>query len=261
MAKRVVSSIVGLLILIAPVVFGGGLLKAAVAIVTIIGMAELYRAFGPLKPMHFLGFGAAVIHMVFLSPYGFLPALPILLMGSSLIMLIARHKTHEPKDAAINLLGFFYIAATLSSIYLLRATDYGSFHVWLIFISAWGCDTGAYFCGRAFGRKKLAPALSPKKTLEGAIGGTIIAAALAGAYGYVLYSMGILYGHYILIYSAIALVCSIFGQLGDLAASAIKRHNNIKDFGSIMPGHGGVLDRFDSIIFTAPLAFAMIWLI
>jgi len=108
------------------------------------------------------------------------------------------------------------------------------------------------------GKHKLAPILSPKKTVEGSIGGTVVATVLGALYGFILYSLGHLDFGYILIFALVAFVCSIAGQIGDLAASSIKRSRCLKDYGNIMPGHGGVLDRFDSIIFTAPLAFVIL---
>jgi phosphatidate cytidylyltransferase len=108
------------------------------------------------------------------------------------------------------------------------------------------------------GRHKLAPTLSPKKTVEGSIGGTVAATFLGAAYGFILHNLNLLDFGYILIFAVTAFVCSIAGQIGDLVASAIKRGRGLKDYGNLMPGHGGVLDRFDSIIFTAPLAFVIL---
>jgi phosphatidate cytidylyltransferase len=143
----------------------------------------------------------------------------------------------------------------LSYIYQVRILDDGAWIVWLIFIGAWGSDTCAYAVGVLFGKHKFAPKLSPKKSLEGCIGG-IVGAALIGF----LYATAI--GSYItqlqnpqLIFAIIGAASSVISQIGDLAASAIKRNHNIKDYGNLIPGHGGILDRFDSIIFTAPIVF------
>ena len=114
----------------------------------------------------------------------------------------------------------------MSFIFQTRISNDGAYTVWLIFISAWGCDTCAYLVGRAIGKHKMTPVLSPKKSIEGAVGG-IIGSALIGA----------LYG-------------TIF-----------KRQYQIKDYGNLIPGHGGIMDRFDSIIFTAPLIYILVTLL
>lgn len=260
MLIRIISSIAGLPVLASLVIFGGIWLQVGLTAVIIIALVEFYRAFGSVKAVHCLGLAAAILHMVLLSMFPMaIPVLPTALILLSMILLVVRNKTHDINNCTITLFGYFYIAVTLSVIYLIRETFGGTYEVWLVFIAAWGCDTGAYFSGWLFGRRKLAPALSPKKTVEGAIGGTMIATLLGAAYGFVLYSFGLLDTGHILLYAVVAFVCSIAGQFGDLAASAIKRHREIKDFGNIMPGHGGALDRFDSIIFTAPFALLMLY--
>ena len=137
----------------------------------------------------------------------------------------------------------------------------GKYLVWLIVLSSWGCDTCAYCAGMLLGKHKLAPVLSPKKTIEGAVGGVAGAALL-----------GFLYGAYFegsmtnmiqpgAISAAACAIAAVISQLGDLAASAIKRNHNVKDYGHLIPGHGGILDRFDSMIFTAPaIYFAVLFL-
>lgn len=133
----------------------------------------------------------------------------------------------------------------------------GFFAAWMIFISAWASDTCAYFVGVMLGRHKLAPTLSPKKSIEGAIGGVLGATIAGGIYGKILEYCGIFTGGGILIFALLGMCGSIVAQIGDLAASAIKRNFDIKDYGNCIPGHGGVLDRFDSVIFTSPLIYVL----
>jgi phosphatidate cytidylyltransferase len=142
--------------------------------------------------------------------------------------------------------------------------DIALFYVCLILIGAWFTDAGAYFVGRFFGKQKLAPEISPKKTIEGAIGGFVVtilgfigAALIFKAYNN-SYNHEIEINYLILIVSSI--LCSGAAIVGDLSASLIKRECHIKDFGNIMPGHGGVLDRFDSIMFVAPLMLILLQL-
>ncbi|MDE6712883.1 MAG: phosphatidate cytidylyltransferase [Lachnospiraceae bacterium] len=133
----------------------------------------------------------------------------------------------------------------------------GFFAAWMIFISAWASDTCAYFVGVTLGKHKLAPTLSPKKSIEGAIGGVLGATIAGGIYGKILEYYGIFTDGGIWIFALLGMCGSIVAQIGDLAASAIKRNFDIKDYGKCIPGHGGVLDRFDSVIFTSPLIYVL----
>ena len=265
MLIRIISGIIGLAVLVPLVIIGGVWLQVGLTAVTVIGMWEFYRAFGDIGIAHFAGLALAVAHIAFISTGDhftgiWLLAFPIVLLVVTYAAFVGmRRETFTAKSGAIAIFGFFYIAVTMSAIFLLRERQaLGQFYVWLVFISAWGCDTGAYFTGLAMGRHKLAPVLSPKKTVEGSVGGTVIATLLGAIYGFILYNLGHLDFGYILIFALVALACSMAGQIGDLAASAIKRSRGLKDYGNVMPGHGGVLDRFDSIIFTAPLAFVIL---
>ena len=157
---------------------------------------------------------------------------------------------YDTKEVMTVFFGVVYIPVMLSFIYLTRMLQGGFYLVWLIFLSSWGCDTFAYCTGMLLGRHKLAPVLSPKKSVEGAIGG-IAGAALLG----VLY--GVLTKGNIPIYALICAVGAAASQVGDLAASAVKRQHNIKDYGHLIPGHGGILDRFDSVIVTAPMIYIL----
>ena len=150
--------------------------------------------------------------------------------------------------------GVFYVAIMLSYIYQTRLLKDGLFLVGLVFLCSWGCDTCAYCAGMLLGKHKMAPKLSPKKSVEGGIGG-IVGAALLGAIFAVaankITGAGVNPAQY-------AVICGVGGmisQIGDLAASAIKRNHDIKDYGKLIPGHGGILDRFDSVIFTAPIIY------
>ena len=153
--------------------------------------------------------------------------------------------------------GIIYVAVTFSFIYLIRNRGtYGQYFVWLIFISSWGSDTCAYCTGILFGKHKLSPILSPNKTIEGAIGGIIGAGILGAIYTFIIF--GKINDDISFSMIRVAVACSIgaiISIIGDLTASAIKRDFNVKDYGNIIPGHGGILDRFDSVIFTAPALY------
>ena len=131
--------------------------------------------------------------------------------------------------------------------------------MWLIFIGSWGSDTMAYVVGRKLGKTKIAPKLSPKKSLEGLIGG-IVGAALIGIIFALIFRTQLLesFSNPILIFGLTGAIGSVVSQIGDMAASAIKRNKGIKDYGTLIPGHGGILDRFDSVIFIAPIVYFML---
>ncbi len=150
-----------------------------------------------------------------------------------------------------------YAPIMLSFIYLVRCLPYGAYTVWMIFISSWICDTCAYAVGILFGKHKLAPVLSPKKSVEGAVGG-IAGSALVGAlYAYFLVEKVVTEQEVTWVFVLISAAGAVISQVGDLAASAIKRNHEIKDYGKLIPGHGGVMDRFDSVIFTAPMIYLL----
>lgn len=150
-----------------------------------------------------------------------------------------------------------HITAGFLSILLLRYhTEAGRYLYLLVFIAPWVTDTFAYFTGRFFGRHKLIPEISPKKTVEGAIGGTLFGILSFVVFGLVMqYSLGHDPNYAVLAVSGA--LCAFLSQIGDLIASLIKRERGVKDYGSIFPGHGGVMDRFDSVLTTAPLLYAV----
>lgn len=149
---------------------------------------------------------------------------------------------------------FIYGPIMLSFIYLTRCLEKGLFAVILIFICSWGCDTAAYCVGMLFGKHKLAPVLSPKKSIEGGIGGIVGSIILGILLGLFLVKCPL---NEVWMYAVISAVGAVISQIGDLAASGIKRNENIKDYGRLIPGHGGVMDRFDSVIFTAPVIYLL----
>lgn len=147
--------------------------------------------------------------------------------------------------------GTFYLTVAFSSMVLLRDLPNGVLLFLLPFVGSWVTDTFAYFTGRLIGRHKLAPAISPKKTVEGSIGGIVFAVGAFAAFGVIAAARGVAPRYPALL--VCGLLVSVVSQIGDLALSAIKREQGIKDYGRLFPGHGGVLDRFDSVIATAPL--------
>lgn len=262
--KRLISGIILVILAIIIVGRGGVLLFAASVLVSLIGLFELYRVMKiEKKPLGVVGYLTA------LSYYGIIwfdgQQYVTLMVIAALMVLMGiyvftfpRYKTEE---VTVAFFGVFYVAVMLSYLYQVRVMSDGKYLVWLIFLSSWGCDTCAYCVGMLIGKHKLAPVLSPKKSIEGAVGGALGAVLLG--FGYACIFGGMMSE---LLNPRIACpvacgIAAVISQVGDLAASAIKRNHNIKDYGNLIPGHGGILDRFDSMLFTAPaIYFAIMFL-
>lgn len=159
------------------------------------------------------------------------------------------------KDIAITFFGIAYVVGFAVFIPLIYSMENGKIIIWYLFGISWGTDTFAFLIGKNFGNHKFTP-ISPKKSIEGCIGGIIGATLVTVVYTYFMnkfFAIGYSYLSIVLLSS----VLSILSQIGDLAASTIKRYVNIKDYGNILPGHGGMLDRIDSLIFIAPFLYAI----
>ena len=252
----------GILLLLATVIIlsrGGMLLLGVLYIVSLIGMSELFRVLRIKRNwLSVAGYLATTIYYVLLlvqrdDSITLLGILYLILLMGIYVFTFPRFRVEQVQGAFF---GLFYVAVMLSYIYQVRTLEAGEFAVWLIFLSAWGCDTCAYCVGMLFGKHKMAPKLSPKKSVEGGIGGIVGAAILGGIYAVLVNKYASAEVNVI----SYALICGVGGmisQVGDLAASAIKRNHEIKDYGTLIPGHGGILDRFDSVIFTAPIIYYM----
>lgn len=173
------------------------------------------------------------------------------------IFTFPRHHITQITQAAF---GLIYVALTLSFIYYIRELPNGIFLMWLVFMSSWVCDTCAYVVGMLLGKHKLTPKLSPKKSVEGAIGGVVGSCIAGGLFGWLYVACTDASYGIIAVFAIICCVGSVVSQCGDLTASAIKRNYDVKDYGTLIPGHGGILDRFDSVIFTAPMVFFLVML-
>lgn len=241
---------------------GGVYLKYFTLILSLLGMYEFYKVSkeSGLKTMDYVGY--VILLCFFASNYNFESLSFILIIATFLLLCAPVLDTkYTYVDMAVTILGFLYVGVFFSCIYLISQFDGGKYLVWLIFISSWMCDTTAYYSGRFFGKHKLNPEVSAKKTIEGSIGGLLGSTVFCGIYGYVVINVfgfnSILLYHYIII----GALCGIFSQFGDLVASSVKRHAGVKDYSNLIPGHGGILDRFDSIIYSAVLIFFYLTLI
>ena len=251
---RLLSGIVLVAVALLTIISGGYVLFFTLLGISLIGMQELYKVM-KVREDHFnaleiAGYFGAVIYYVLMSldfeKYGMMGVI------ISFMMFMFVYVFTYPKFKAEQVMPAFfavvYVGVMLSYVYQTRMLDGGKFHVWLIFLCSWGCDTCAYCVGVLFGKHKMAPVLSPKKSVEGAVGG-VVGAILLG----IIYAAATKGG--MVEYAIICGVGALISMVGDLAASAIKRNQGIKDYGKLIPGHGGILDRFDSVIFTAPIIY------
>ena len=251
---RLISGIVLVIIALATIISGSWILFFTLLAVSLIGMRELYKVMKVsdehVTVLELVGYlGAVLYYIAMKADFGNYGTMAIII---SMILILFVYVFGYPKYHAEQVMAAFfgvvYVAVMLSFIYLTRSLPDGKFLVWLIFLCSWGCDTCAYCVGMLIGKHKMAPVLSPKKSIEGAVGG-VAGAALLGVI-YAAATQGKMAE-----YALICAVGALISMVGDLAASAIKRNQNIKDYGKLIPGHGGILDRFDSVIFTAPVIY------
>ena len=228
---------------------------------SLLGLAEFYRM--ALPERKWVGLAAAIagalLPLALLSPdrTTFLLALTLPIIAFGLVFLFTfRDIKAAAGEVALLFMGFFYVPLLLGHLLLLRGLPMGVQWIFLLILIVMAGDTGAYYVGCNFGRRKLYPAVSPNKSVEGALGG--LAGSIIGAFvakGGFFPSLTV--GDCL----ATALLLGTLGQLGDLFESLLKRSFGVKDSGAILPGHGGVLDRLDSILFAAPAAFYYAWFV
>jgi len=255
---RLLSGIVLVILALIVIISGGYVTLFSLLAISLIGMYELYRVFKLEKtPMAIISYAVAVLFYCNLNwqwitdPLMFVMGLLILLM----FVYVFSYPKYEAKDVMAVFFGMFYVAMMLSYVYQIRMLENGVYLAFLIFICSWGCDTCAYCVGVLIGKHKMAPVLSPKKSIEGAVGGVVGTALLTVIYTSVFRTQMGLDTRTIIILAVISAVAGLISMVGDLTASAIKRNYDIKDYGTLIPGHGGIMDRFDSMMITAPIIY------
>ena len=226
-------------------------LAAIHELLKVIGVTNQYSICVPSYALAFaMPFFAFFAYREYREKYIFVLAAAMILFMLYLFVLMLFRKGFLPyKKVAEIYMIVSYVVISFTALSLLRYIEHGKFVFFLVFIAAWGCDTFAYLTGTLIGKHKLIPEISPKKTVEGAIGGIVATMLLFALYGYLVgayWGGGTKPRYYVLM--AYGLVLAVVGQIGDLIASAIKREHGIKDYGNILPGHGGIMDRFDSIL-------------
>lgn len=262
---RCISGAALVLIALVTLLAGGMVTFAVIAAISFIGLMELLRVY----QIHKTSLGAAG-YLMTTGYYGFLwmesskrgiwqeyfPMLAILLiMLLMAIYVLTFPKFHAEQVMAV-FFGVFYVSVMLSYVYQIRMLEGGKILVWLVFLSSWICDTCAYLTGVTMGKRKLAPVLSPNKSVEGSVGGILGSFLFSVLFG-MLFQKPLkgVFENPALSCGVVSALGAVVSQIGDLCASAIKRNKDIKDYGTLIPGHGGILDRFDSVIFVAPAIY------
>ena len=264
--KRITSGLLGFPLVLIILLLGNKILvDIALAIIALLAMNEYFNAIEKVaKPVKWIGyvscFSIAFIHVV---PEECLNMVVTLAVPTILIILfaqvIATDMKTSFKDIAYTFIGIFYVVFFIMFVAFINGMPDGKILIWYAILAAWGTDIFAYFIGKHFGKHKFSK-VSPKKSIEGCIGGTIGAIILMLAYTYVANNYwGMNYSY--LFIAGIGTILSLVGQIGDFAASSIKRYVDIKDFSNLIPGHGGMLDRIDSLLFLAPFAYALFTLL
>ncbi|RDW17806.1 phosphatidate cytidylyltransferase [Oceanobacillus chungangensis] len=256
MKQRTITALLALIVFVPFVIIGGWPFKILVAGLATISLFELIRMrknngywvssilAALLLWVILLYNQSEIFSFLVLSELEIITIIILLLL--SYIVLVKNKFTFD--DAGFILLATFYVG--LGFYYLMETRDgaNGLSNIFYAFFIIWSTDTGAYLFGRAFGKRKLWPTISPNKTVEGAIGGIVLACVIA-----VIFHLIHPFPHSLLIVIGVTILASIFGQIGDLVESALKRNYGVKDSGKILPGHGGILDRFDSLLFVLPI--------
>ncbi len=266
--QRIIIGVIGFLFIVFVLVMGNLTLGVVLSLIAMLALYELYHALEILKSnpgLAALGFlfCAAVflmqLHGIIWGDFDTLavagrvvPALCIYTLAIAVYVVAAFGKTRFV-TAATSVFAAMYITVLFAHILLIRQSQFGEVLVWPAFLAAWATDTFAFLFGLTMGRHKLIPNVSPKKTVEGAVGGVFGCVFIMVVYGFVCQSLG--YGVDFSNLTVFAIASSAISQFGDLFASCIKREFGVKDYGNILPGHGGILDRFDSVLLVAPFLY------
>lgn len=264
--KRISSALIGFPGVVAILVLANQyIIDIAISFVAIIAIYEFYNAVSKeSKPVRWIGYfvciSIAFIHIIPMEWSSIIIALsiPCLILILFLHVIFSNMKTNF-KDIAYTFFGIFYVAIFLMFLAVIRGMENGKALIWYVIFASWATDVFAYFVGKFFGKHKFSQ-ISPKKTIEGCIGGAIGALVVILIYTYCINRfLGFEYSYAYI--SIVAIVLSIISQIGDFAASTIKRYVDIKDYSELIPGHGGMLDRIDSLLFIAPFAYALFTLV
>lgn len=260
---RLMSSAVLVVLALVFLITGGRLLGIVTLLLSAVAFRELMHACrveedGKAGMLEYVGYAGIFLYylaMILTKNFSLATGCLVLLFLAEMFVYVFRFPHYNAVQVMTAFFCAFYPAVLFSFVYLTRELTYGVYLVWLIFISSWICDTCAYVTGMAFGKHKLAPVLSPKKSVEGSVGGVIGSALVGALFSWIFLVPVTQDTNAVWLIALISAAGAVISQVGDLAASAIKRNHEIKDYGKLIPGHGGIMDRFDSVLFTAPVIY------
>lgn len=255
---RLASGIVLVAVAVITIIAGGNIWFALVSALSLIGIVEIYKTMDIHKSfLGYAGYGVTLLYCISLyrQPEQSSGMMIIALLLIVCVIYVFTFPKFKVDQVAFTVFGFVYVPVLLLHLYQIRQLADGLFIIPLVFLSSWGNDTCAYCVGMLIGKHKMTPKLSPKKSIEGLVGGIVGAVILGIVYGAVCGRNLPSLENSVLACGVICGVGAVIAVVGDLAASAVKRDTGIKDYGKLIPGHGGVLDRFDSILFTAPIVY------
>ncbi|MEG2596872.1 MAG: phosphatidate cytidylyltransferase [Oscillospiraceae bacterium] len=271
MKQRILSAVVALVLLtVALLNYDTLVFNVFISLIGVVAVFELLHSTHYVKSKLIIGCSSVYALVVpFFETVGFKNFGIYVTVGYFVVLFSIFLKCHDVvkfEEIAISFFVSLVIPVAFSMTILMRDYhDHGIFYTLLVCVAAWITDTAAYFSGRAFGKHKMAPLISPHKTIEGAVGGllasTICYPLVCLGYQQMMLSRGTPIAFSWGAVIALGFLCSLAGMAGDLIASVIKRQTGIKDFGNIMPGHGGIMDRFDSFVLVAPTFYLLIQLI
>ena len=259
--QRLIVGAIGAVFMIAVLLADVRIISLVVGIMAVIGLSEIYNATGFLKKQNKLCLFTYIYTLVMYIVIGFLPkagttiaAFVFIYIVLLFIYMMFNQESCDFSAICSLTFQFIYVSVFFAHVILVRKLEFGEFIMWFIFVTAWLSDTMAYAVGLKFGRNKLIPSISPKKTIEGAIGGLAGSLIFNLIYALICSTAFDLNVNYFAVV-VLAIVAGVVSQFGDLAASSIKREYNLKDYSNLLPGHGGILDRFDSVLFVAPIVY------
>lgn len=268
--KRLISGIILIAVIGGSFAFGGYPLAILLTLISMVGYAELVKALCSETERRSLN-GPDIIAYISIFLYYLALTLTedktylVLVIGGfmllELVWFVIKFPLYSSDRIVKTVFSVIYCPVMLSFIYMIRNLKGIEFLIWIVLISSWGCDTLAYCVGSLLGKHHPFPELSPKKSTEGCIGGIIGSGILGFLFGLLFVKRFIPADNIEIRTAIICGVGALMGMVGDLAASGIKRNNNVKDFGNLIPGHGGIMDRFDSMILCGPAAYILTYLL
>lgn len=262
--KRLTSGVVLVALAVIVLYLGGWVTWGTMLALSLGGSFELLRVFRMEKSLPaFISYLMTIGYylMIGFAKTQHMMGLIIVFMMALLSIYVLTYPTFSDKRVFQAFFSFFYVSLMISYIYKIRELPNGGFLILLVFICSWLNDTAAYCVGVTMGKHKMSPKLSPKKSIEGLVGGIVFSAIFGAIYGAFFSRKVCFVEHCMIFFGIIGGVGAAIAVIGDLTASGIKRNHKIKDYGKLIPGHGGILDRFDSIIFTAPIVYFLLVLL